>query len=85
MKVAIAEVGTLQALLDTKRQDCTSSPSMERELVRLRHSYGQLREIERDLGFDAIRLLHTYSSNDSILLTGFRVLCKTVADRLGHI
>ena len=33
MKAAIAEVGTLQALLNTKRQDCTLSPSMERELV----------------------------------------------------
>ena len=85
MKAAIAEVGTLQALLNTKRQDCTLSPSMERELVQLRHSYDRLREIVRDLGFDAVRLLHTYSLDDPILLTGFKVLCKTVADYLGHV
>ena len=39
-KVATAEFGTLQALLDTEREGCTSSLSMERELVRLQHSYG---------------------------------------------
>ena len=85
MKAAIAEVGTLQALLNTKRQDYTSSPSMERELVQLRHSYDRLREIARDLGFDAVRLLRTYSLDDPILLIDFRVLYKTMADYLGHV
>lgn len=35
LRVDIAEVGTLQALLKTKRQGSTSNPTMERELVRL--------------------------------------------------
>lgn len=35
LRVAIAKVGTLQALVDTVRQGYTSSPSMERELVQL--------------------------------------------------
>jgi len=33
LRVATTEVVTLQALLDTKRQGYTLSPSMERELV----------------------------------------------------
>ena len=37
---------------------------MERELVRLQHSYGRLREIARDLGFDVVELLCTHSSDD---------------------
>ena len=31
--LATAEISTLQVLLGTERQGCTSSPSMERELV----------------------------------------------------
>ena len=58
---------------------------MERELVCLRHSYGQLREIARDLGFDATGLLHTHSLDDSILLTSFGRLYKVVLDHLGHV
>ena len=58
---------------------------MERELVRLHHSYGQLSEIAKYLGFDALGLLHTHSSNDPILLTGFGVLCRAVVDYLGHV
>jgi len=58
---------------------------MERELVCLRHSYGQLREIARDLGFDAIGLLRTHSLDDPILLTGFGRLYKAISDHLGHI
>jgi len=85
LRVATAKVGTLQALLDTKRKGCTSSLSMERELVRLRNLYGQLREIARDLGFDAAGLLCTHSSNDPILLIGFGVLCRIVSDRLRHV
>ena len=85
LRVATTEVGTLQALLDTKRKGCTSSPSMERELVRLRNLYGRLREIARDLGFDAAGLLCTHSSDDLILLISFGVLCKTVSDRLRHV
>ena len=85
MRVATIEVGTLQALHDIERQGYTSSPSMERELVRLQHSYGRLREIARDLGFDAIGLLCTYSLDDLILLISFRRLCKVVSDCLGHV
>ena len=40
LTVATIEVGTLQALPDTERKGYTSSPSMERELVCLRHSHG---------------------------------------------
>ena len=36
------EVGTLQALLDTKTKSSTSSLTLGREFVRLRHSYGRL-------------------------------------------
>jgi len=85
LKVATVEDGTFQALLDTEKQGCTSSPSMERELVRLRHSYGQLRENAKDLGFDAVRLLRTHSLDDPILLTDFRRLCKSVSDHLGNV
>ena len=85
LRFATTKVGTLQALLDIERQGYTSGPSMERELVRLRHSYGRLREIARDLSFNAARLLRTHSLDDPIPLTGFGVLCKTMADPLGHI
>ena len=54
-------------------------------MVHLRHSYGQLREIDRDLGFDATGFLCTHSSDDPILLIGFGVLCRAVADCLGHV
>jgi len=84
-RVAIAEISTLQVPLDTERQSYTSSPIVERELVRLQHSYGQLREIARDLGIDATRLLRTHSSDDLILLTSIEVLCRVVLDRLGHV
>ena len=39
-RIATAEISTLQVLLDIERQGCTPSPSMEKEMVRLRHSYG---------------------------------------------
>ena len=58
---------------------------MERELVRLRHSHGQLREISRVLGFDVVQLLRTHSSDDLILLTGFGTICRVVSDHLGHV
>ena len=85
LRVAIAEVGTLQALLDTERQCCISSPDMERELICLQHSYGRFREIARYLGFDAAGVLCTHSSDDLIFHTGFGVLCREVSDCLGHI
>ena len=85
LRVAVVEVGTLQALLVIKRQGYTSSPSMKRELVRLQHSYGRLREIARDLGFDVPGLLCTHSLDDLILHTGFGVLHRMVADHLGHV
>ena len=53
LRVATAEVGTLQALLKTKRQGFTSNSMMERELVHLWHSHDRLRRVARDLGFDA--------------------------------
>ena len=58
---------------------------MERELVRLRHSHGQLREISRVLGFDVVGLLHTHSSDDPIFLISFEMLCRAVLDRLGNV
>ena len=85
MRVTAAEIHTLQVLLDTERQSCTSSPSLERELVRLRHSYSRLSEITRDLGFNATWLLCIHSSDDLILLTCLGVLCRAVSDRLGHV
>ena len=85
LRVATADVGTLQALLDTERQGCTSSPSMERELVSLQNLYGQLREIAKDLSFDAVGFLRTHSSVDLILLTDFGRLCRVVLDHLSHI
>ena len=85
LRVATAEVGTLQALLVIKRQGSTSSPNMERDLVQLRHSYGRLREIARDLGFDVVGLLRTHSSDDPILHTGFGVLHRPMADHLGYV
>ena len=85
MRVATAKVGTLQDLLDIERQGYTSSPNMEWELVCLQHSYGQLREIARDLGFDATGLLRNHSLDDPILLTSFWRLYKAVLDHLGHV
>ena len=85
LRVATVEVGTWQALLVIKRQGSTLSPNMKRELVRLRHSYGRLREIARDLGFDVVGLLRTHSSDDPILHTGFGVLYRPMADHLGHV
>ena len=35
LRFATIDVGILQALLDIERQGCTSSPSMERELIHL--------------------------------------------------
>ena len=61
LRVAIAEVSTLQALLETERQSSTYNPTTERELVRLRHSHDKLREVARDLGFDAVGLLRTHA------------------------
>ena len=61
LRVATTEVGTLQALLETERLGSTSDPTMERELVYLFHSHDRLREISRDLGFDAVGLLRTHA------------------------
>ena len=75
LRVATAEVGTLQALLETERQGSNFDSTMERELVRLQHSHDRLREIARNLGFDAAGLLCTYAQDDSILHIGFGRLC----------
>ena len=85
LRVATAEVGTLQALLRTKRQRPTSDSMMERELVHLRHSHDRLRGVARDLGFDVVVLLRTHAYDDLILRIGFERLCQAVSDHSGHI
>ena len=85
LRVANAEVGTLQALLETERQSFTSDPMIERELVCLRHSHDKLREVARDLGFNAAGLLRTHAQDDPILHTSFKRLCQAMSDRLGHV
>ena len=85
LRVATAEVGTLQALLETERQSFTSDPTMEEELFYLRHSHDRLREVARDLSFNAARLLHIHAQDDPILHTGFGMLCQVVSDHLGHV
>ena len=85
LRVATAKVGTLQALLDTDRESSTSSPTLERELVCLHHSYGKLQEVTRDLGFDVAGLLRTHAYDDPILRTDFGRLCQAMSNRLGHV
>ena len=85
LRVATAEISTLQALLETERQGYTSDSMMEKELVHLRHSDDRLREITRDLGFDASELFSTHAHDDPILCTSFGRLCQAVSNRLGHI
>ena len=85
LRVATAEMSTLQALLEIERQSSTSDPMMEQELVCLQHSHDKLREVARDLGFDAARLLCTHAQDDPILYTGFRRLCWAVCNCLGHV
>ena len=76
MRVAIVEVGTLQALLETKKQSSTIDPTMEKEVVHLRHSHDRLREVAKDLGFNVAGLLRTtHAQDDLILHTGFGRLC----------
>ena len=85
LRVTTAKLGTLQVLLDTERQSYTSGPNLERELVQLRHAYTKLSEIAKDLNFDDVGLVHTHSSNDLILFTGFGRLCQVLLDHLGHV
>ena len=85
LRVVTIEVDTLQALLETRRQGFTFDSTMERELVCLRHSHDRLREIARDLSFDAFELLRTHAHDDPILRTGFERLCQAVSDHLGHV
>lgn len=61
LRVTTAKVGILQALLRTERQSSTFDFSLERALVRLWHSYDRLREVAKDLGFDAAGLLRTHA------------------------
>ena len=63
----------------------TSNSTMERDLVRLQHSHDKVREITRDLGFDAARLLRTNAQDDPILCTSFGRLCQVVSTCLGHV
>ena len=85
MRVAIVEVGNLRVLLETKRQSSTSLSTMERVQVCLRHSHDRLREIARDLDFDAVGLLCIYAYDDPILYTGFGRLFQAVSNHLGHV
>ena len=85
LRVAIAEVGTLQALLEIERQSSTSDPTMERELVHLWHSHQKFKKVARNLGFNVAGLLHTHAQDDPILHTSFGRLCQAVSERLGHV
>lgn len=85
LRVATAEVGTLQALLEIEREASTSDSLMERELVFLRHSHDRLRGVVKDLVLDATGLLRTHASNDLILRNGFGKLCQAVSNFLGHV
>ena len=85
LRVATIKVGTLRALLEIERQGSTSDSTMERELVRLRHSHDRLKMIARDLGFDTTELLHTHAHDDPILPTSFGRLCQAMFDRLSHV
>ena len=69
-------------MLETERQSSTSDPTMEKELVRLRHSHDKLREVARDLSFDAVGLLRSHAQDDSILLTGFKRQYQAMFDLL---
>ena len=71
LRVGTVKVVTLWALLEFERYGFTSSSMMKRELVCLRYSHDKLREIARDLGFDAIGLLCTYAHDDPIFHTRF--------------
>ena len=71
LRVATVKVVTLQALLGIERYRFTFSSTMKRELVRLRYSHDKLREIARDLGFDATGLLCTHAHDDPIFHTRF--------------
>ena len=61
LRIAIIEVGTLQALLETERLGFTFDSMMERQPVLLWHSHDRLRDIARDLGFDVAGLLRTHA------------------------
>ena len=54
-------------------------------MVRLQHSHDRLKEVARDLGFDAVGLLHTHSQDGPIFRIGFRRLCQAMSDCLGHV
>lgn len=75
----------MQTLLETERQGSNFDSTMEKELVRHRHSYDKLREIAKDLGFDVAGLLCTHAYDDLILCSGFGRLCQVVSNRLGHV
>lgn len=82
LRVATIKASTLQALLETDRQSFTSNPTMERELIHLRHSHNRLREVARDLGFDVSGLLHTHARmtrSSSLVLGGYVKPCPFVS------
>ena len=85
LRVATIEVSALQALLEIERRSSTSNPTMKRELVRLRDLHDRLREVARDLGYDAIELLCTHAQDDPIFHTGFGRLSQAMYDCLGHV
>ena len=71
LRVGTVKVVTLWALLEFERYGFTSSSMMKRELVCLRYSHDKLREIARDLGFDATGLLCTHAHDGPIFHTRF--------------
>ena len=80
MRVATIEVGTLQSLLGIERQGPTFDFTIPSSTF-TRETQG----VTRDLGFDAVRLLHTHAYDDPILRTGFGRLCHVVFDFFGHV
>ena len=54
-------------------------------MVRILHSHDRLREIARDLGFDAAGLLRTHAQANPILNIGFGRLCQAMSNHLGHV
>lgn len=62
---------------------CAKGPKWDE--VQLWHSYAKLSKIAKDFNFDIAGLPCTHSSNDSILLTGFRRLCQGVLNCLDHV
>ena len=53
--------------------------------MRLRYTHDRLKEVAKDLGFNAARLLCTHAQDDPILHTSFGRLFQAMPDCLGHV